>query len=471
LPEGITESGLKIAVWDAESGAYNTIDSQVNTEANAVTASISHFSRYAILSVQQPAYFAFSDLSVSPGSVNCGDSLEISLTVNNMGDTPGDCEIPLRIDDFVTQTKIITLQGGGSEAVSFIENADTAGEHTISVGGLSGTFTVIEAQAEPSPLPEVSTSPAPVSKPSPSPEPAPAPETTLTPVPLTTTSPTPESTVAALPVDQKTTNWGLRSSIIAVCFFVIGLLTYSYLRRERKELVVFAAASTKAPLDEAARLFEQKTGNKVTVNYGGGIEIISTMVMAKTGDIYIAPEQKFMNAAKKRGAVDADSPINDLAYMVPVIGVKKGNPKKIYSLKDLSRPGIKVAMGNPETTSLGKLVPPMLEKAGLQSAVKESITSGTPQVISIINMLKTNQVDAGVIWHCVDPGSSNDVEIIWIPKEYITGLGKIQAAVSSYSKVTKTAQKFIDLLVSAKGKEIFKKNGYFVNRKKTGNGR
>ena len=230
-----------------------------------------------------------------------------------------------------------------------------------------------------------------------------------------------------------------------------------------KEIFVFAAGGTKPAIDEAAKLFEQKTGIKVTVNYGGGGEVLSAMVLAKTGDIYIAPEQNFMNSAKKQGAVDANSTISSLAYMIPVIGVKKGNPKNIQSLADLAKPGIKVAMGNPGTTLLGDLVPQMLQKAGLYDAVKENIVTNAPQVTAIITMLIMNQVDAGVIWHYFGTTASNDVDIIWIPREYVTGIGEIQAAVSVYSQEAITAQKFIDFLASSEGEEIFKKNGYITD--------
>jgi molybdate transport system substrate-binding protein len=231
-----------------------------------------------------------------------------------------------------------------------------------------------------------------------------------------------------------------------------------------KEIVIFAAAGTKPAIDEAAKLFEQKYGTKVTVNYGGGGEVLSSMVLAKQGDIYIAPEQRFMNSAKKQGAIDSGAIINSIAYMIPVIGVQNGNPKNIQSLADLSKTGVKVVMGNPETTALGDIVPQMLQKAGIYDAVKPNIVTNASQVSVIITMLKTGQVDAGVIWHYFGTTASNDVDIIWIPKEYVTGIGEIQAAVSTFSQEVKTAQKFIDLLVSTEGKEIFKKNGYIVDR-------
>jgi len=231
-----------------------------------------------------------------------------------------------------------------------------------------------------------------------------------------------------------------------------------------EELLIFATAGTKPAIDEISELYEQKYGAKITVNYGGGGEVLSGMIIAKAGDIYIAPEQRFMDSAKKQGAIDGKITATNLAYMIPVIGVKKGNPQNIQSVVDLAKPGIKIVMGNPETTILGVIAPEIIQKAALDQAVKENVVTNAPQVTSMVAMLKMNQVDAGFIWHYFGTTSAGDIDIIWIPREYITGIGEIQAAVSTYSRNLKTAEHYINFLISPEGKEIFKKNGYIVDR-------
>ena len=227
-------------------------------------------------------------------------------------------------------------------------------------------------------------------------------------------------------------------------------------------LSIFAAAGAKPALDEVGQKFQEKYGTAVDISYGGGGEVLNQMALSRTGDIYVAPDQGFMETAREKQAIDPAT-IQIVAYMIPVIGVQKGNPRHIQSLADLAGPGIRVVMGNPETTLLGQLVPQMLQKAGLYDAVKPNIVTNAPQVTAIITMLKMNQVDAGIIWHYFGTTAPNDVDIIWIPGEYVTGVGEIQAAVSLYSQEGKTAQKFIDFLASSEGKEIFKKNGYITD--------
>ena len=188
------------------------------------------------------------------------------------------------------------------------------------------------------------------------------------------------------------------------------------------------------------------------------------MVLSKKGDIFIAPEQRMIDNAKKQGAVASSATPSDLAYMIPVIGVQKGNPQNIQSLSDLSKSGLKLVMGNPDTTMLGQIVPQALQKAGIYDSVKANFVTNASQVTDIITMLKMKQVDAGFIWHYFMTTNPNDVDIIWIPKEYVTGIGAIQAAVSTYSLEPKTAEQFINLLNSPEGQAIFKKNGYITDR-------
>jgi molybdate transport system substrate-binding protein len=230
-----------------------------------------------------------------------------------------------------------------------------------------------------------------------------------------------------------------------------------------KEITIFCAAGVKPAIDESARIYGQKYGIKLNINYGGGGEVLSNMILAQSGDIYIAPEQRFMKTARDKGAIKADTLVSSLAWMIPVIGMKKGNPHKIQSLSDLAKPGIRVVNGRAETTALGELVPQILDNAGLRDAVERNIITTVPQVNAIITMLIMEQADAGFIWHHFGTTNGSDIEIIWIPAELIPDIGEVQIAVSSFSREPESAQKYIEFLSSAEGKAIFAKYGYLAD--------
>ena len=82
-------------------------------------------------------------------------------------------------------------------------------------------------------------------------------------------------------------------------------------------LGIFAAAGAKPAIDEICQKFEKEFGARVEISYGGGGEVLSQMVLSKSGDVYIAPEQRFMETAKEKQVVYPET-INSIAYMIPV---------------------------------------------------------------------------------------------------------------------------------------------------------
>jgi molybdate transport system substrate-binding protein len=227
-------------------------------------------------------------------------------------------------------------------------------------------------------------------------------------------------------------------------------------------LSIFAAAGAKPAVDEICQKFQEKYGTAVVVSYGGGGEVLSQMTLSRSGDIYIVPEQKFMEMAAEKQAIEPET-IKTVAYMIPVIAVQKGNPQNIQSLADLARPGIKVAVTRPETTLLGKYAPEIFAKAGLTEEIGKNIITEAARPDSLLTMLIMGQVDAGIIWHFYQFQAPDRIENIYLLPEQLTGIGEMQIAVSAYSQDKKTAQKFIDFVTSAEGKVVFKQLGYLVD--------
>jgi molybdate transport system substrate-binding protein len=258
---------------------------------------------------------------------------------------------------------------------------------------------------------------------------------------------------------------GKRSVMVASIFLTLLALVLSFVvscSKAPSVLTVFAAAGAKTPLDEIAQEFEDKYGITVEINYGGGGEVLNQMVLSKSGDIYVAPEQSFMQTAAAKQAIDPAT-IQNIAYMVPVIAVKKGNPLHISTLNDLGRPGVRVVVGRAETTLLGKLSPQIFEKAGLSDAIGKNIVTTASDCQSMLTMLVMGSADAAINWNFFGTSAGDKIDVIFLQPEQVTGIGEVQIAASSYSHNGKVAQQFIDFITSATGKEVFKKFGYFID--------
>jgi molybdate transport system substrate-binding protein len=227
-------------------------------------------------------------------------------------------------------------------------------------------------------------------------------------------------------------------------------------------LTVFAAAGAKPALDEICAAYREKSNVVVEVTYGGGGEVLSQLELDRSGDVYVAPEQSFMQKAVEKQLVVPEI-VTAIAWMVPVIAVPVENPQSITKLEDLARPGVRVAVTRPETTLLGKYAPEIFEKAGLADAIGQNIVTEAARPDSLLTMLVMGQVDAAILWNFYEVQSADDVAVIYLAPEQLTGIGEMRAAVTSFTENEDEAQRFVDFLGSPEVKKIFEELGYIVD--------
>ena len=247
-------------------------------------------------------------------------------------------------------------------------------------------------------------------------------------------------------------------SIVGLLFMITGCSHPS-----SGPVAVLAAGGAKPAMDEICQAFRNLNDIEVEVSYGGGGEMLSKMLISQQGDVYIAPEQSFMDTAMEKGAVDPNT-ISSVAYMIPVIAVAKGNPKNIQSLSDLAKPGVRIAITRSETTLLGRLAPEIFQKAGLAKEIEANIVTQASDPNNLMTIIIMGGVDAGITWNFYQTSASDKLDFIFLSPDQITGIGEMQAAVSTYSIDIKAAKSFIQFLVSEQGQSIFRKYGYITDK-------
>jgi molybdate transport system substrate-binding protein len=148
--------------------------------------------------------------------------------------------------------------------------------------------------------------------------------------------------------------------------------------------MVFAGAASKPPTEEAAKAFEEKTGIKVDVIFGGSGYVLSQMILGKKGDIYFPGSSDYMELAKKKEVVFPETEKN-IVYLVPAINVQKGNPKNVKILKDLTT-GLKVGINPEGYVSLRRCSPKALHagrERGFQRISTTQRVANTATAISL----------------------------------------------------------------------------------------
>jgi len=248
-----------------------------------------------------------------------------------------------------------------------------------------------------------------------------------------------------------------------VAFFLF--LTLTLIAQDR--LLVFAGSASKPATEEAAKIFEKKTGIKVDLLFGGSGYVLSQMKLSHQGDLYFPGSSDYMQIAKAQGLVDPKSE-RIVVYLVPAINVPKGNPKHIHSLADLAKPGIKVAIANPEGVCLGSYAVEILEKnftPEQKRQFRKNLVGYTASCAKTANAVALGQADAVIGWRVFEYWNPERIETIPLKPNEIVRIGYIPIAISTFSRHPKLAQKFINFLTSQEGRAIFAKYHYFASPK------
>lgn len=230
------------------------------------------------------------------------------------------------------------------------------------------------------------------------------------------------------------------------------------------ELLVYAGSASKPPTEEATALFEKKTGVKVNLIFGGSGSVLSQMSLSQKGDIYFPGSSDFMEKAIKEDLVLQETE-QKIVYLVSAINVQKGNPKNIHSLQDLLKPGLKVAIANPETVCVGLYATEILDQVyndEEKSLFKANLINYTESCEKTATAISLKTVDAVLGWSVFQYWDPEGIETVQLDAEQIQRVGYIPIAISKYSEDHELAQRYIDFLISEEGKAIFKKHHYFV---------
>lgn len=244
---------------------------------------------------------------------------------------------------------------------------------------------------------------------------------------------------------------------------IILSLNMSACKGEKKDFIeVFAGSASKPALDEIAGNFERETGIEVRRVYGGSGSVLSSMIMSGRGDIYLPGSHDFMDIAVEKGIADKNT-IRIIAYLVPVIAVQKGNPRNIRNLEDLLRKDVSFAVGNPATVCVGLYAVEVFEKAGLAAPLRKKVSTYAENCEKTATLITLKAVDAVIGWDVFGMWNPEKIDIVRIDKKFVQRSAYIPAAVTQITKKKANAEKFMEYLISEKGRSIYRKAGYIVS--------
>jgi molybdenum ABC transporter molybdate-binding protein len=250
----------------------------------------------------------------------------------------------------------------------------------------------------------------------------------------------------------KFTNAMMRKTLVTL--FGSALLAVPLWATDANSLVVYCAAGLKKPVAAIAQQYHAETGVDVQLQYGGSGALLANLRVADKGDLFIAADDGTLADARQFDLVREVIPI---AGQHPVIAVVAGNPKHIKAFADLQRADVRVALANPESASIGRVVKNGLGANYAALAAHAAVTK--PTVMDLATDLRLGAVDVAVV-------SDSTVKIlpaleaIEVP-EISARAENASAVVLRFAEKPSAALRFARYLAAPeKGGEILKQQGY-----------
>ncbi|GAA5059458.1 molybdate transport system substrate-binding protein [Thermocatellispora tengchongensis] len=219
-----------------------------------------------------------------------------------------------------------------------------------------------------------------------------------------------------------------------------------------KEVTVFAAASLTGTFTELGKAFEAANpGTTVRFNFGSSATLAQQIVQGAPADVFAAASPATMKTVTDAGLASAPATFvrNRLQIAVPA-----GNPAGVDELKDLADPKVKVALCAPQVPC-GAAAVKALEAAGL----KVTPVTLEQDVKATLTKVELGEVDAALVYTTDVIASGGEVRGIAFP-EAGQAVNDYPIAALAKAPAGDLAGRFVDLVLSQRGKDVLIKAGF-----------
>src|SRR5215207_5354167 len=158
---------------------------------------------------------------------------------------------------------------------------------------------------------------------------------------------------------------------------------------------VAAASDLTLAFEELGKLFEQRTGQKVSFSFAASGALAKQLSQGAPFDLFAAANPTFVDSAVKAGACDGSS--KALYARGHVVARSKRGGAKLTALSELASAAIQhIAIANPDHAPYGKAAREALLAAGVWSAVERKIVHAE-NVRQALQFAETGNADVAIV--------------------------------------------------------------------------
>jgi molybdate transport system substrate-binding protein len=222
-----------------------------------------------------------------------------------------------------------------------------------------------------------------------------------------------------------------------------------------EDLLVFAAASLTASMQEAGKAFQEKTGTAVRFSFGASSDLARQIEAGAPADVFFSADTAKMDALEKAGLVQKKDRREFLSNRLVVV-VPAGASSAPANAAELARLP-RIALADPRAVPAGIYTKKWLESLGFWSEVEPKVVP-TLDVRAALAAVETEAAPAAVVY-TTDAALSKKVKVAFVVEkgpEITYSLARVAASKNP------AAPSYVDFLAGSDGRAVFEKHGFLV---------
>ena len=225
---------------------------------------------------------------------------------------------------------------------------------------------------------------------------------------------------------------------------------------EQPKLVLYSGDDVRPAVEDIIQAFQRRYGIQVEVRYGPAEQLLDQLESTRAGDVFLPCDAYSSAKVERRGLAGYR---RQVARLVPVIQVARGNPENLTSLSDLAAPGIRVAVAEGQATAIGRITPALFRKNTVPAeAIASNAVFKAEMASELGQAVAARRADAAVNWRPVALQYPL-TEVVAIPAESNI-VAVVEAMVLSTASDPEQARLLVDFLGGPAAREAFARHHY-----------
>ena len=241
-----------------------------------------------------------------------------------------------------------------------------------------------------------------------------------------------------------------------LAFFLALMATALPAQAER--ILVFAAASLAGPLDEAADIYQEMSGDEVVISYAGSSALARQIEQGAPADLFLSANQGWMDHLAALGHIRNDTRRNLWGNKLVLVSSQDGAPVEIGPTLDVPAllNGGRLAVALTDAVPAGIYAREALSSLGLWDAAKDALAAAD-NVRAALALVSTGAAPWGIVYA---------TDAVAEPRVHVRGTFPEEShqpilypgALIAFARPQ--AQDFLDFLSTPETRELFETAGF-----------